>query len=318
MSKPTQPDVKLSPEQMTFIDRHLSVNTSSIVEARDQSLYSILLFNPLQEHGAILTCPSHGHQLHDTGIWTHMRRMANRRPRHLYHLGENVLLISSIYACSACGDDYDKETYMAHHPDILRQLCGRHSPPFHLFQSSGVTRQAYEMVVTSALSGTSFTEIETSLQRLHGFHIATYGRSEDINVTRKHDSPSRFLCQNIFMYDYELRRPHYEREMQKIKPSEFSMDHTFNTRSTFKFIIKCTIVTKPNIFSQLVKVTKKKAFSALFIVADEGGRVCSFTLTTSKSLENVESHLTELKSRDGMTQTIHTGLLTVLFQDIVH
>ena len=114
MSKPTQPDVKLSPEQMTFIDRHLSVNTSSIVEARDQSLYSILLFNPLQEHGAILTCPSHGHQLHDTGIWTHMRRMANRRPRHLYHLRENVLLISSIYACSACGDDYDKETYMAH------------------------------------------------------------------------------------------------------------------------------------------------------------------------------------------------------------
>ena len=181
---------------------------------------------------------------------------------------------------------------MAHHPDIVRQLSGRTSPPFHLFQSSGVTRQAYEMIVTSALSGISFAEIETSLMRLHGFHIATNGRSEDINVTRKHEAPSWKLCQRIFMYDFELRRPHYESQMKKLIPTEFSMDHTFNT-------------------SQLVRVTKKKAFSALFMVADEGGRVCTFTLTTSKSLENVESHLKELKSRGGKTQTIHTGLQTL-------
>ena len=297
MSNPTE-DVKLSHEQMTFIERHLSVNTSSIVEARDPSLYSILLFNPLQEHGAILTCPRHGHNLQDTGIWTHMRSMGKRRPRHLYHLGENVLLISSVYACSACGDDFDKDTYMAHHPDLVRQLSGRHSPPFHLFQSSGVTRQAYDMIVTSALSGTSFAEIETSLQRHHGFHIATFGRSEDINVSRKHQSPSWMLCQRIFMYDYELRRPHYESQMKKIIPSEFSIDHTFNT-------------------SQMVRVTKKKVFSALLLVADEGGRVCTFTLTTSKSLENVESHLKELKNRGGKTQTIHTGMQSLSMPNIV-
>ena len=235
MSSPTKQDARLSHEQVTFIEQHLCTKSSSIIEAKDSSLYSILLFNPLQEHGAILTCPRHGHPLQDTGIWTHMRSM--RRPRYLYGLGENILLISSIYACSICGDDLDKDTYMAHHPDLMRQLSGRYSPPFHLFQSSGVTMQAYEMVVTSALSGTPFAEIETSFQRLHGFHIATYGRSEHINVERKHASPSRFLCQNIFMHDYELRRPYYEGQMKQIKPSEFSVDHTFNTRYGYKFII---------------------------------------------------------------------------------
>ena len=230
----TKEDMKLSQGQISFINRHLQSSSSNIIETRDSSLFSILLFNPLKQEDVILKCPHHDHSLVDTGVWTHMSSMA-RRPRVLYHLGENILLISGIYACSVCGCDFDKDTYMAHHPEILKQLLGRHSPPFHLFHQAGVTRQAYEMVVTSALSGTSFVEISASLQRLHGFHIATYGRTEDANVMKKHDAPSWKLCQSIFMYDYELRRPFYEAQMKQFKPSEISIDHTFKTRFGLNF-----------------------------------------------------------------------------------
>lgn len=234
MANTTKEFVKLSHEQISFIDQHLDSSSSNIIETRDSSLFSILLFNPLKQDNVILKCPHHDHPLRDTGIWTHMS-MAKRRPRHLYHLGENVLLISSIYACSICGSDFDKDTYMAHHPEIVKQLSRRHSPPFHLFHQAGVTRQVYEMMVTSAISGTSFAEIATSLERLHGFHIANYGRSEDAKVTKKHAAPSWKLCQRIFMYDYELRRPFYEAQMQKFKPSEISIDHTFKTRFELHF-----------------------------------------------------------------------------------
>lgn len=228
--------MKFSSKQLSFIDGHLGNNTSSIIEARDSSLFSILLWNPLKDE-ANLKCPDHGRDLQDTGIWTHMRGMENRRPRLLYHLGENVLLISAIYRCPECGNEFDKDTYMAHHPELLTQLFGRHLAPFLLFSKAGMTRQACEMVVNATLAGTSFAEITTSFDRLHGCHMSIYGKPEEEEVNMKHSSPSYKLCEDVFMADFESRLPFYEEQMGKFKASEIGMDHTFNTRFVTKFSI---------------------------------------------------------------------------------
>ena len=134
-----------------------------IREARNSSLLSIILWNPLHEPEVTLQCPVHkDEELQTTGLWTHMGKLKSRTPRRLYHVGENVLLVSAIYQCRTCGGDMEHDTLMAHHPDILHQLSKVNTPPFHLFNKAGLTREAYEFIINFALAGTSFCEIQES------------------------------------------------------------------------------------------------------------------------------------------------------------
>ena len=225
--------MKLSQQQVQFIDDNLRNSVpqfqSGIVESKDPSVMSVLFWNPLCNAEISLHCPYHaGEKLTDTGIWSHMR--SKWPPRRIYHLGENVLLVSSLYSCTVCGKDIENSTHTAHDAPLLSQLPNKYSPPFYLFKKSGVTRLAYEFIINACLAGTSFLEIVASFKRMHGFHVAIHGKGDEEVFNWKHQSPSNKLCEDIFLYDFDRRLKFYEDEMKQIQPKEISIDHTFNTR----------------------------------------------------------------------------------------
>ena len=225
--------MKLSEQQVQFINNNLPDTSyqcqSSIVESKDPSVMSVIFWNPLSNAEISLECPYHvGEKLTNTGIWAHMRM--KKPPRKLYHLGNNVLLVSSLYSCTVCGNSIENSSHVAHDAPILSQLPKNHSAPFYLFKKCGLTRLAYEFIINASLSGTSFHEISTSFKRSHGFHIAIHGKGDDEVFKMKHQSPSNRLCEDVFLHDFDQRLSFYEADMKKIQPKEISIDHTFNTR----------------------------------------------------------------------------------------
>ena len=50
-----------------------------------------------------------------------------------------------------------------------------------------------------------------------------------------------------------------------------------------------------------------RSFSALFLALDEGGRIVTFAMTPSKSMDDVKEHLLELKQRVGAPGYIYSG-----------
>ena len=52
---------------------------------------------------------------------------------------------------------------------------------------------------------------------------------------------------------------------------------------------------------------KGRVFSALFLALDEAGRVVTFCMTPTKSMDDVEGHLDEVKQRSGVPVVIFSG-----------
>ena len=225
----------ISEEQHRFIEdnlHHAKSGCSDIVATNDKNILSILLWNPLAGKQISFKCPTHEIILHQTEHWSHSKSLQSKSPRMLYHLDENVLLVSKLYVCSACSKvarNAYNSFFSAHHPEILSQMPKLSIPPFHLFTHSGVTRAAYEFIINLTLAGTSFNEIAECFRRAHGFNIALQGEV-DATDQRKHDSPSRMLITDIFMFDFRMRLPFYEAQMKSIRPESLSIDHTFKTR----------------------------------------------------------------------------------------
>ena len=219
--------MKISESQAAFIEDHLHLvegkATTGIVEASDNNLLSIILWNPLGNNHVTLHCPTHGRdKLQETGTWTKEGNF--RPPRLLYHVGQNCLLVSAVYQCPTCGSN---SMYLATHPGVLSQLPTNQAPPFHLFLKCGITRAGYEMIVNATLAGTSFFEIAAMFQRSHGNHAGLHGQCEG---GRKHSCPSRQFIKDVFMYDFRLRLPFYEERMKSIQFTDLSIDHTFYIR----------------------------------------------------------------------------------------
>ena len=219
--------MKVSDVQLQFIDAQLSLvscnGLSNIIETKDPKLLSILFWNPIVDEEITLLCPNHMKTLQATGKWA---KMGDKKPpRLLYGMGENVLLISALYLCPGCGAT---SPFLAHHPDLMSQLPLTKPPPFQLFLKSGVTRMAYDEIVNATLAGTSFSGQAAIFERSHGLHIGLYG--EEAAQQDKHKSPSNDFIMAVFMFDFKLRLPYYERTMMEIQPHMISIDHTFKLR----------------------------------------------------------------------------------------
>ena len=219
--------MKVSDVQLKFIDEQLPLlsgkDLSKLIEAKDPKLLSILFWNPIVDEEIILVCPYHMEILQPTGKWA--KEGDKKPPRLLYGINENTLLISALYLCPSCGVT---SPFLAHHPDLMDQLPLTKPPPFQLFLKSGVTRMAYDEIVNATLAGTSFSGIASIFERSHGLHIGLYG--EETAQQDKHKSPSNDFIMAVFMFDFKLRLPYYERTMMEIKPHMISIDHTFKLR----------------------------------------------------------------------------------------
>ena len=280
--------------QIDFIDAKIKEGAhhdGSIIEAKDPLMY-VMLWNPLAYKQIELHCPNHANEkLRDSSKWTHNSTDSSFSPRLLYHVnGRNVILVSAIYICHQC----DKHM-RSHHPAILKQ-CEEHGvqPNFHLFTSSGVTQLTYETIVNCAIGGMSFEGVSKYLERSHGLHNGYQGILGTSEGTKESTVPGKDLCRDIFIKDFNKKLKYYEQEMQKIKPLHISQDHTFKTAVLLKIKHERGKMTRP--------------FSTLFLVLDEGGRVASFTLTRTKSLEEITGNLRELFNRGGKIKTVYTDV----------
>ena len=89
-------------------------------------------------------------------------------------------------------------------------------------------QDAYDEIVNATLAGTSFSGLAAIFERSHGLHIGLYG--EEAAQQDKHKSPSNDFIMGVFMFDFKLRLPYYERTMMEIQPHMISIDHTFKLR----------------------------------------------------------------------------------------
>ena len=285
----------LNEKQKIFIDGKIAehnLNYGSIIRSQDQELISILLWNPMADQVQSIKCPTHeDEKLRFLGKWTHNSTKKGMSPRLLYGVEENTMLVSALYNCQRC-----ENPYRAHHPSILRQQ--NVGAKFHLFTCSGLTEEAYNLIISLVSSGLTFEGISTTLQRAKGQRLGSQGiAQEPMGVPKKFSSPSRKLCKDIFIYDFYEKLPFYESTLKKIKPSQVSIDHTFKVAALLK-INDCSSVHKSKKFRQ--------PFSSLFLALDEGGRVALFTLSQTKSLAEIYGNLTELAARTGQIKMAHS------------
>ena len=281
--------MSLSSKQISFIDSKISEGVhkeGDIIEPHEQDTMAIILFNPLEDQNLLLKCPYHQNEyLTFSSQWTYnCTNKAYASPRLIYSLGGNVLLISAIYRCSKC-----EKPLRAHHPQILDKTGVKAN--FHLFQKSGVTKMAYDMVVNLVQSGMTFTEISNFFERSHGLKIA----DPNLSAPEKFRTPERKFIMDVFLKDFRQKLPYYEKQMASIKPLHLSADHTFKVSTLLKF-------KNDALYSRRMS----RPFSALYLMLDEGARVVAFTLTRTKSLEEIGGNLMELYHRAGQPKMVHS------------
>ena len=275
----------LKKEQIDFIDAKIGQNIhldGFIIRSPDQDLMSIIIFNPLVDLALNLKCPTHdSEELMFFNKWTHNSKKKGVSPRLLYGVEANTILVSALYSCSKCDNPY-----RAHDPSILGQK--NVSSKFHLFTRSGLTEEAYNLIINLVYSGMTFKGISTTFKTAKGLKLGCQGIIQTPHAdSKKFTSPSYHLCEDIFVQDFYKKLPFYEAELKNIKATHLSIDHTFKVAALLK--MRDGIRSKSKKFRQ--------PFAALFLALDEGGRVASFTLTQSKSLTEIHGNLTELARR---------------------
>lgn len=93
------------------------------------------LFDPLHDNPN-LECPIHQQPLSQTNDWS------QRNPRLLYDLCGNISLVSKLYKCSQCTNNW-----IAHSPRIVDQMASQ--APFFLVHKSGFSRECVEFTCHS-------------------------------------------------------------------------------------------------------------------------------------------------------------------------
>jgi hypothetical protein len=116
-----------------------------------ENQYGLLLWDPAGHYKKNVVCPLHNLVLSLTDKWA---LPGNDRisARTLYHLGRNVFLVSRLYKCPNC-----REPYKAHHEELSAQLDRVHVP-FVLFQRSGYTTKAFDLIIKLVETGKIIVE----------------------------------------------------------------------------------------------------------------------------------------------------------------
>jgi hypothetical protein len=194
---------------------------------------ALILWNPIQSFGQMLKCGKcqDGHLLF-CDKWTNKRHA----PRLLYHTGRNVRLVSALYLCGSC----NTETF-AHAENVLKQLDGTCDIPFVLFNKSGVTRSVYGTINDCVAAGMTFhsvqdmfrSQAERSIHREIPTLPSDVERAESAVQHSESDTfkiPSIHMIRDIFMHNFSIKKPGYDRLLASFEPTVISLDHTFEIR----------------------------------------------------------------------------------------
>jgi hypothetical protein len=122
-----------------------------VIEPKENN-YGLLLWDPITQLDKALVCPLHNLALDVTDHWTQGEN-ERHKPRILYNLGRNVLLVSRLYKCGLC-----KENYRSHNEGLSAQL-GHTLIPYILLHRSGFTMKTFDLTISMIETGKSIIDI---------------------------------------------------------------------------------------------------------------------------------------------------------------
>lgn len=136
-----------------FIKESLKAQVSSLVVPDINGPFKLLpslnLWNPCHYSKIDLHCPFDGQVLRDSEKWTDFESASNLRPRTVYGLTRNFILISAIYKCDFC----DRKI-LAHDESLLKEAFSKGvSPNYILFKKCAISADLYDNIVNSAAQG---------------------------------------------------------------------------------------------------------------------------------------------------------------------
>ena len=202
-------------------------------------------------------------------------RSARLQPRKLYASSCSVLLLSRVYKCSKCN-----QQYLSHDPRILEEVQRFYPIPFVLMHRCGFTRELVNLIFGLVNQGMPFYSIETLLPQLHWLNSPADIDSDSVQgipTTGFMDRPSNDIVAKCFLSRFLEVEYKYAECMQSITADHWTaFDHTFKIAANIGYQRESSWITQ---------------YNSAFIVLNEKGQVLSWQLTTSTSLDEVEQLL---------------------------
>ena len=261
----------------------------------------ILLWSP-QEHFSIpMKCPIHQKPLRPF-VWTNSvsGKKDYNEARLVYDIQGNVILVQRIYRCAEGTYGHKIRStsldVLTSLPSYIQAFC-----PIELFQRSGCTKRLLQYIETQIFQGENFLKISEGLAHLN---FQEFCRMRNIymamekETNENYDSagvddfyenvlfsfPSNDQIMNLFLNLFNRNKHLYEKNMENLKATAMSCDHTFKISRNIGLVRK-----SDNKF-----ITQ---FKHLFIAMNEKGEVVAWRLTTSTGFSEIEDLLNRLKLR---------------------
>ena len=272
---------------------HLRKLSSSQVE--EYSLHDIIIWDPLSFGPSLfLWCPNcldiHGFNNGLKATRWKEGKTACDRPRSLYGLHNEALLVSRVYICSK------GHQIIAHDPSILSSVRSEVQVPFVLFHKVGITKELQHFILTHANVGMSISDIQTLwLQTMYD----AYGSRKNIYI-RACQRSSR-PCLQLYKFNEMCANPGSKIITSVIAREYFSKEHLYAQRMmqmTCNKWLSCdhTFKVSANIGYWLNKKWIK-LYDTLFIVLNEDGLVLCWKLCKGTKFSSVHNLLKLLQER---------------------
>lgn len=264
-------------------------------------LPKVLLWSPQEQFNCKIVCPVHKSPLRPWQWHKDLTNKKGKRPRMVYDLFGNILLVQRIYSC-ILGRKVHK--IQAATPDLMHILPSsiQVSFPIHLFQRSGCTKQLMHYVVNAIRQGVNFLKISEGIASLNHEEHTRIGSAfdaareegltapppfnfDDFYTNDIFSFPSNDQLMSMFLQQFKLNRNTYIREMQTITGKSISCDHTFKVSRNI------------GVVREGEEERFLKQFPNLYIVLNENGQILDWRLTKSTAFDEVQDVMIKLKER---------------------
>lgn len=266
-------------------------------------LPKVLLWSPQEQYNACtLKCPIHTDVVLRPWQWTNnLNGDKEKRPRLIYDLFGNIILVQRIYLCMQ-----GRKTHkiIATSPDLLNELpeTVREVFPAKLYQRSGCSKQLISYIKNLITQGVNFLKITEGIGALnHELHTRlgetfnaavrdrlAEGGVFDFEEFYSNDLfafPSNDQLTRIVLEDFKTYKDFYASEMLGISATSISCDHTFKISKNIGVVMEGE--------EQKFLTT----FKNLFIVLNQNGQILDWRLTKSTGFQEIDDLLLRLKDR---------------------
>ena len=244
----------------------------------------IIFFDPKRQFNLILKCPYEDHPdlTSDDDLSKGWCDFGEKHPRLLLGISRNIWLVSRIYNCAKC-----RSPYLAHDPEVLKQIPRSFSSPFLLFHKVGVHSELHQLIINNISKGISFSKTSEILKNMKTTLVCQYyGVNEtDIVESKLNEEcfkyPRRSLITDIFLSFFNRIHEELVKEFKDIKSEYYSVDHTYRSCEIVQF--------------QQDDGSSMSQFQGFFICLNEKKQIVKFALTKTSKLSELDKVFSDAK-----------------------